>query len=236
MHELVLAHQANAKKKDWNPLLAMAFEPEDLRLPDVKDAKGIVVTLETGDFAIVPTRDPSPSHRERKANLAGSKTMAAIEAACADFKADAFHVLAGYAAKSVALALARASFDPPIEVDVAGIHIGRLDRNGFVPAPLSIATARIIDERAKAKAWLRENEGPPIGKYAPYHAPDHGAPRVLKHADGRTWQVTVEGDRLLFHFTDEEGNAYDRTRTSKEALWEAEALIRDQIRDGFVVG
>jgi hypothetical protein len=39
---------------------------------------------------------------------------------------------------------------------------------------------------------------------------------------------------LQLRFTDDDGDEHTRSRASSDPLWEAQALVRDQVLEGFV--
>ena len=158
---------------------------------------------------------------------------------------DALDVLSGYAAKLIAVLLA----DSPSglggerERDVfvghhggEPLHIGRLDDRGFVPTPPSVAAARLRARRARYVEWVRERNGPEVLDHAEYGSQQeaNAYARSFRHPDGRTWEIRALERELQLRFTDSDGDESRRTRPSEDPEWDAQALVRDQLREGFV--
>jgi len=158
---------------------------------------------------------------------------------------NAFDVISGYAAKVTAELLAHApsGFGGDHERDVfvghhggEPLHIGRIDDRGFVPTPPAVAVARLRASRARYVQWVRERSGPKLPDHTEYGSQQEATPyaRSFRHPDGRVWEIRAFERDLQLRFIDSDGDESKRTRPSNDPEWAAQALVRDQMREGFV--
>jgi hypothetical protein len=276
--ELVAAHEREAPAFDWTPLRSINVDELDelrarLLAPlfarthatnerhpvsllvgiDDREARSNVADL----YATTTTMTASSTVFEwpgRQAiELAGSRVMDSLSRAVFEGERAPGHeggtVLLGYAAKAVALLLARPleaagafSDDRPHDVFVGRhqgrlLFVGRIDVGGFIATPPPIAAARLRAERARYVAAIGALEGPPVGRSARGATDEPEAyARAFRHPDGRRSEIRVSGDQLHLRFVDEDGDEMKRVRTSEDPHWEAQALARDQLLNGFTEG
>lgn len=260
---LVSAMQTDvAPEWDWGPFRELVLDDTEALRADgllpafaaakrTTDARVLRVDFEAMDlyFALTPTLEP-PGVTARRARLARSRAVARIVSACRmphDTSPDdgrppvmaVWPLLTGYAAKATALLLETTAKDLPLEheleVAVSRLGLGRVDRTGFVPTPAAVAAEGIRRAHARDGRWLAERQGPSLGEYAPYGGPTLAAyHRRFRAEDGRTWEVRVEGGALHLAFTDTDGDAHATKRPSTDPLWDAERLVAEQRREGFV--
>jgi hypothetical protein len=150
-------------------------------------------------------------------------------------------MIVGYAAKAISLLLAGpGAVDGAQQRDVfvgyfhgRPLFVGRVNDSGFVPTPLPVVTARLRERRAAYVTSIRALAGPPVADITIPEV-EGEVVRALCHPDGRRWELRVTGSDLHLSFTDSDGDDSKRVRPSQDPLWEAQALVRDQLRDGFV--
>lgn len=244
---LIGAHEEVAPEWSWGPLRRVTFdETEALRtswlVPCLARAASdravtaILVDFESGgwdDMWMVASGDMSRPRRSDRVNgLAHSRAVAALARACLEGERcphhEARHVFVGYAAKATAEVLTAGCASLPwerrLEVVAAGLHIGRIDRDGFIPTPLSLARRRLRDARAQEEVWLRERGGPTLLPYAPYRTRDEGLHR-LRHPDGRMWEAEVVEKSVHLRFTDGLGEVPARERVRDMRAFEDEVGV-----------
>lgn len=121
-----------------------------------------------------------------------------------------------------------------LEVGLEHLLLGRINRDGFVPTPRPVAIDHALEHSERERAFLKARDFP-----GPMPAPlalDRmtRVERALRHDDGRLWKVVADAAGLQLEFHDSDGDVVRRSRAATEPFWEAEALVRDQLRDGFV--
>jgi hypothetical protein len=259
MRELVDAHVRAAPDQDWKALEGLDFDELDLlherwlvpcfkrEAPRSRRVKAISCGLfapirndvVTTDMYVAGTTRFELNEVPREWNVSPAYFPMMRQANSRVLKElpRGHHFLAlGYAAKTIALLLARADLDAVLgkrkDVQVVvgwdsgdPLHIGRLERTGFIPTTLEEARASLAEQK---RLWDAHHEK---------LKQQRETFRIFQHPDGRRWAIAVTDDSIVLRFTDGDGDEYTRTRNrerDEKMAKVADALVEEQIRDGFV--
>ena len=94
-------------------------------------------------------------------------------------------------------------------------------------------------DRAERRGWSKSRESTPAIAAEERASREVALPpfRVFRHPDGRQWQIRVTGTRIDLRIAADGPDRVDRSRTYRNeeaARDEAQDLIGEQLRDGFV--
>ncbi len=133
---------------------------------------------------------------------------------------------------------ARLPFEGELDVLVDGRLVGRVDTDGFVPAPLSLVELQDAANRDSATRGMRAMGFPGTPSTHVEHPIPRDATlptRTLRHPDGRSVDVTTEASKWTCTMVEADGERDTFSRPVKTG-WEAETFVAAQRRQGFVEG